>query len=77
MKLDPNSNFSRFLQAVMRCEKDVFFTTPDGDVLNLKSELCRYIFAYIASNPELLQRGDIQCKSEEDLSILAEYFIKD
>jgi hypothetical protein len=76
MKLDLNSNLSKFLHAVTHCEGDVFFTTPDGDVLNLKSELCRYVFAYIASNPGLLQRGDIQCKSENDLSILAAYLFE-
>ncbi len=39
-----------FLKAVNRCRGEVVLTTGEGDCLNLKSTLSRYIFAVNAVN---------------------------
>ncbi|MCM1188493.1 MAG: hypothetical protein NC541_04245 [bacterium] len=75
MKLNPKCNFANFLETVEHCTGDVVFTTTDGDVLNLKSELCRYIFAVVAANPLLLEKGSLICRDKSDLSKLESFLL--
>lgn len=75
MKLNPNSDFSNFLATVEHCAGDVLFTTTDGDMLNLKSELCRYVFAVVAANPLILEKGSLICKNESDLTKLQSFLL--
>lgn len=70
MKLNPNCNFANFLSAVQQCSGDIFFETSEGDVLNLKSELCRYVFAVVLSQPHLLENGVLRCNEEADMALL-------
>lgn len=75
MRLKPTCDFSHFLDAVEACNEDVYFVTKDGDRLNLKSELCRYIFAVVAANPRLLENGELECKSDMDLERFREFLL--
>lgn len=61
-----------FLLSVNRCEERVMFETQEGDVLNLKSELSKYIFLAVALNPECLKSSKISC-SPQDAALLTEY----
>lgn len=70
MKLNLNCDFVNFLDAVQLCTGDVFFTTTEGDILNLKSELCRYVFAVVISTPQLLENGALTCTNEADMIYL-------
>nr|WP_314464743.1 hypothetical protein [uncultured Clostridium sp.] len=73
MKLISTINVIEFLHAVSACHGDVFFHTPEGDILNLKSTLSQYIFAVIESKPALLETGDIICKDANDMIHLQNY----
>lgn len=73
MHIKRNTNLIDFLRAANRCQEDVLFLTQDGDVLNLKSELSRYVFASLAPNAELLSSACITCKNETDYKLLANY----
>lgn len=75
MKLNPNCNFASFLETVRQCSGDVYFTTPEGDILNLKSELCRYIFAVVVSTPRLLETGELICNNETDVVCLRPFLV--
>lgn len=75
MKLNPQCDFSNFLSTVENCVGDVFFTTQDGDTLNLKSELCRYIFAVVAANPLILEKGSLICKNKSDFTKLQSFLL--
>lgn len=44
-----------FLEAVAGCTGTVELRTPDGDVLNLKSELSRFLLVAVLAKPNLLQ----------------------
>lgn len=76
MKLNPKCDFSFFLAAIEGCAGDVLFTTTDGDMLNLKSELCRYIFAVVAANPSILEKGDLICKDKSDFAKLQPFLLE-
>jgi len=75
MKLKPSCDLPAFLQTVRQCENDVVFVTLEGDVLNLNSELSKYIFLAAASSPNgaFLPNGTIKCKSKADAVRLQEY----
>lgn len=73
MHIKHSANLLEFLKTVNSCESDVLFTTKDGDVLNLKSELSRYVFAALTPNTELLYSAVIICKDDRDYIRLEEY----
>lgn len=76
MKLNPNANIPRFLQAVYDCNGDVFFTTPDGDNLNLKSALSQFVFAAVIAGQLKDLSGDIHLNDQQDLPILEAYLLQ-
>lgn len=54
-----------FLEAVTACTGAVELRTPDGDVLNLKSELSRYLLVAVLAKPDLLQGAYIVCEDAD------------
>ena len=56
MTLTSHTDFAAFLEAVQQCRGEVLFCTREGDKLNLKSTLSKYLFAALAGNEELLPR---------------------
>lgn len=77
MQLKENSNLLEFLQQVKRCNSDVLFTTTDGDLLNLKSELSRYIFATITGKEDFALKGRIKCADADDAQLLKDFLTTD
>lgn len=73
MRIDPNAQIAHFLQTVISCKGEVIYQTTEGDRLNLKSQLCQYIFAAIATKPELLEQGEVVCSFQEDARKLQEF----
>lgn len=72
MHLNPNIDIKEFLKVVSTCKGDVLFETPEGDQMNLKSELCRYVFAS-NSNAHRTVSAEITCKVPEDEALLKDY----
>ena len=75
MHLNPNIDINEFLKVVSTCKGDVLFETPEGDQMNLKSELCRFVFAS-GTNVHRTLSAEINCKNPEDVAILKD-FLKD
>lgn len=73
MHIRQSANLIEFLRIVNTCIGDVLFSTKDGDILNLKSELSRYVFAALTPNKELLYSALITCKDDRDYARLEEY----
>ena len=73
MKLKQNIDVNAFLEAAKKCENEVFFQTTEGDILNLKSLLSRYVLMSIMGKPHLLQSAVITCVQEEDYKKLADF----
>lgn len=77
MKLKQNITPVQFLRTVSECKGEVFFLTADGDSLNLKSQLCSYIFAFLFSKPEIMKSARLQCSEEQDYMRLADYLLEE
>lgn len=72
MKLKENCDIVAFLHAVQQCRGEVFLVTKEGDRLNLKSTLSRYVFAVIAENGKLMAESRVEC-GEPDRKVLEAY----
>lgn len=73
-KLKEHIDMISFLQEVKACNNTVTFETPDGDILNLKSQLSKYIFLAAVPDSECLKNSMISC-SKEDAVLLTDYII--
>lgn len=72
--LKSNINMVYFLQAVDHCDGDVYFEDTEGDHLNLKSQLCKYLFLTLKLGEEPLSHGQISC-CPEDAGHLSEFIV--
>ena len=75
MKINPNVNIPRFLQAVQSCRGAVRYTTPEGDDLNLKSALSQFVFAAVIAGQLEEMHGDIKFQDPEDLSVVQKFLL--
>ena len=75
MKINPNADIPRFLQAVQNCRGDVRFTTPEGDDLDLKSALSQFVFAAVVAGQLKDMRGDIQLQDPEDFFVVQRFLL--
>lgn len=73
MKLKPTADIPSFLHAVKYCQDEVYFTTPEGDVLNLKSILSQFVFAAVISGDMQELSGTINLQNPQDAQCLAEF----
>ena len=73
MHLRPHIDLISFLKAVNGCKSDVLFSTNQGDVLNLKSELSKYVFAVIAPTSDVLYSAVVSCQDPDDYECLNSY----
>lgn len=70
MRLAKGLQPSAFLKDVAKCSGDVWMCSREGDRLNLKSQLCQYLFVSIMLKPELLSCCWIECDQEKDEKML-------
>ena len=75
MKIKPNANIPRFLQAVQSCQGAIRYTTPEGDDLNLKSALSQFVFAAVVAGQLEEMHGDIKLQNSEDLSVVQSFLL--
>lgn len=76
MRLKKTVDVSSFLTATEKCSGDVFLHTHEGDILNVKSLLSRYVVVSVCK-PGELQKAKIVCTDEEDYSVLSDYLQPD
>ncbi len=73
MHIKQDVDILKFLIEIKRCRSEVFFETPDGDRLALKSALSQYIFCIAVNDPELLSEGTLWFEDDSDKIILQPY----
>lgn len=66
MHIKTNLDTMAFFEEVDRCRDEVLLHSAEGDVLNLKSELCRLIFSVIVTKEKLREKVWIVCTDAED-----------
>ncbi len=69
----PNQDIVSFLNAVKTCNGAVELQTPAGDVLNLKSELSRFLLAYVVTKTEFIQGASLVCELKSDAALLKQF----
>lgn len=73
MRLKENTDISKFLTDVRRCSSEVYFETPEGDSLTLRSTLSQYIFCTLIDEPGILRKGTIRLSNNADRGLLIQY----
>ncbi len=61
-----------FLNALNACEGTILYQNHEGDYLDMKSQLCKYLF--LALSHERMTDGIIYC-SRNDFLLLEEYLV--
>lgn len=77
MKLNPDIDMIRFIQAVQSCRSDVYFVTQQDDRLNLKSMLSQIVFSVLQKQDEILEQGEVRCACPEDVELLRMYLCEE
>ncbi len=62
-----------FLQKVDSCSGNILFNTNEGDSLDLKDQLCKYIFLTLKSDSAEVPDGYITCQPDD--AVLLSQFI--
>lgn len=77
MKLKSNVPLAEFLQTVNLCAGEVLYQTDEGDVLNLKSQLSKYLFLAVLSADAAapMAAGEINCEDPLDYTVLGKYLV--
>lgn len=75
-QLKPGIDLNAFFKQVQKCHGDVHFATPDGDNLNLKSQLSHYVIMIVANNNDFLLHGNICCSDITDYDIIKDYVVE-
>ncbi|MGI6052472.1 MAG: hypothetical protein ACOYA9_08305 [Bilifractor sp.] len=60
-KLRKDLNLAELLKDAQKCAHDVYLSTPEGDVLNLKSTLSQYVVVVLADKEEILRASELSC----------------
>lgn len=73
MYLKQPVNAVAFFEAIDGCRGEVLLHTKEKDVLNLRSQLCRFIFAVALSGQTFFSDARVECSEETDYVLLRDY----
>lgn len=73
MKIRKDADIVAFLKQIEACRGSVEFSTAEGDRLDLKSPLARYILAALCAKGEISDSGEVLCEDEDDRAMLKMY----
>lgn len=77
MKLKNIENIDSFFQAVDNCNGNVYLVTNQGDTLNLKSQLCKYIaFAEILNGDSGIKDLELRTDNPDDAYKFIDFMIR-
>ncbi|WP_346908480.1 polya polymerase [Faecalicatena orotica] len=72
-KLRGDINVSEMLKDARKCKGEVYISTDEGDILNLKSMLSQYVVVILAGQQELLKASYLVCEDNADDEIMKFY----
>ncbi len=70
MKLRNVTNITQFLETVDSCKGDVYLTTPQGDRLNLKSQLTKMLAMSSIFDTAEIKEMDLEFSDSSDISTM-------
>ena len=62
-----------FFRAIDSCQGEVLLYTKEKDILNLRSQLCRFIFAVALSEQSFFAGTRVECSDTSDYALLQDY----
>lgn len=75
MKVQNITNIDKFFETVDKCKGTVELLTPEGDRLNLKSQLCKYLALAKIFSDGKIKEIEIICHEPKDVEKLIEYMV--
>ena len=76
MKLMNLHNVEGFFNEIEKCKGDVYLITDEGDRINLKSSLCKYIaFAKLYSEEASITNAEILFSEPEDATQMLKFLV--
>lgn len=76
MYLKQPVNTVDFFKAIDRCSGEILLRTKEKDILNLRSQLCRFIFAVALSDKGFFDEAIVECSAISDYEVLRDYLIQ-
>ena len=73
MYLKQPVNSVDFFKTIDCCTGDVLLHTKESDILNLRSQLCRFIFAVASTEGTLFDDAWVTCTEPSDYELLKSY----
>ena len=73
IRVKPDTDFVRLFRAAKEARGEIWFQTPQGERLNMKSLLCQYVILAAAEDEEniLWNDAEIICDDDEDAAKFA------
>ena len=75
MKVQNITDIDKFFETVDQCIGTVELLTPEGDRLNLKSQLCKYLALAKIFSDGKIKEIEIICHEPKDVDKLIQYMI--
>lgn len=75
MKVQNISNIEGFFDVIDKCKGKVELVTGEGDRLNLKSNLCKYVSIAKLFSDGTVKEMEIVASEPDDLNLLLNYMI--
>ncbi len=73
MQLKKSIDIQMFLNDVLKCHGGIYYSTTEGDHLNLKSQLSQFVFLLVFIKKNDLISGEISISDPNDLMVLDKY----
>ena len=73
MYLKHNIDTVAFLRRASCCRGSVYIRTKGGDNLNLKSAICRMVFAVASMREPFMREAQVICSEPEEYALLLDF----
>ncbi|MCQ2550233.1 MAG: polya polymerase [Lachnospiraceae bacterium] len=78
MKLTNVKNVDKLFATIDKCEGQVELVSKEGDRINLKSQLCKFIaISQIFGNDKLVDELELVCYNPDDVKLLMGFMMDD
>lgn len=76
MKIYNIHDLDEFFKLVNKTRGAVELVSPEGDRINLKSQLCKYVaFSKIINDENMVNKIEVVCHAPEDYQIFIKYMM--
>ena len=75
MKINNIRNIDKFFEVVDACKGKVMLTSPEGDCINLKSQLSKYIAFSSVFNDVEIKELELKCELPKDTDRMLNYMV--